>query len=221
MRDVYDIEPLSPRNWERASTLGPVLQYTFGMKTLGFSSRFSVGYRGSFEIRAGDRRFDRFCCDLSSRLRVTQGAFLDLRIFGGWSRGEIPSQDQFYLYGKLEPKGIAAYIADGKGSFGTQEHVHIPGDGNMLGYINQYRRGREILTMNLRLTVPFLPLCPFMDVGALSEELSSLDKVPVLADFGLMLDLSVLRLYFPLWVSHPRCGEKKWGFRWLLELGTR
>jgi hypothetical protein len=221
MRDVYDLEPLCSRNWERAWTLGPVLHYTFRMKTLGFSGRFSAGYRGSFEIRPGDRRFDRLYCDLSSRLRVPPGAFLDLRIFGGWSRGEIPSQDQFFLYGRLEPEGIAQYIADGKGSFCTQEHVHIPGDGNMLGYINQYRRDKVILTMNLGFTVPFLPVGSFMDIGALSGELSSLDEAPVLADFGLKLDLSVLRLYFPLWVSHPRSGEKNWGFRWLVELGPQ
>ncbi len=219
MRDVYDLEPLSPRNWERAWTLGPALLYTFHVKNCGFSGVYTAGYRGSFRIRPGDSRFDRIFVDLSSRVRLPLGMSIDLRLFGGWSHGEVPAQDRFFLYGKLEPEGLARYLADGKGAFGTQEHVHVPGDGNMRGYINQYRRDRVMATANLGVELPCLPLGLFVDVGALSTELSSLEDAPLLVDFGVELDLNLLRLYVPVWVSHPRDGEGTWGFRWLLEVG--
>jgi hypothetical protein len=219
MRDIYNLEPLSLRNWEQAWTMGPRVEHGYKIRTYRFTAESRVGYLGSFRIRPGDRRYDRLFAELKARVRFSLEAALELRLFSGLATGDVPSQDKFFFYGALEPSGLARFIADGKGAFGTQEHAHIPGDGNMRGYIDQYRRDRVLLSANLEIDVPLVPLDPFFDAGIHAPEFSLLGDQPVRMDAGVELDLTFVRFAFPFWVSHPLEGEGPFAFRWLLEVG--
>ncbi len=170
-----------------------------------------------------------------------------LRLFLGASEGILPLQEQFYLSSASPIESSQSPWYRSKGTLPLQwyqeSHLHSAGEGNLRGYLNQNHAGKRILAANLEFDLynplklihflryfnlireiqPYL----FYDIGDVTA--GDWNFHPK-ADAGIGLNWKIpfipprlkqviLRLDFPLFVSHPVQDEEKVKFRWLMGIG--
>lgn len=195
--------------------------HRFARRRLEGSNRLSLS--SAREVLGGDWSFNRFSLESVQWVRLTKRLKFRLRGFAGYATGGPPAQEQFFLSGGLRPTGLSRLFIGRKGTLSPQERWHIEGDGNLRGYFGRHIRNKVIASLNVEIPLGRIPMTPlrallFCDVGNCWPDLDSMDP-DLLSDLGLSLSLGPLNLTLPLWISHPRPGEKNLGFRWVVGLG--
>lgn len=87
-----------------------------------------------------------------------------LRLFGGYLLGDAPPQDNFFLSGALRITVIPDLVFGPRGYFSPQEHIHIPGDGNMRGYQTMHIKSNRMAAANIEFPSRSF-LRAFADIG--------------------------------------------------------
>jgi len=134
---------------------------------------------------------------------------INARIFGGRIIGTAPRQDQIFLSGALRINLLADLFFSQKGNFSPQEHIHISGDGNMLGYQTTHIMTNEIYCINLELPARF----PIRIFGDFSYYVDAGDWKPAF-DIGAKLVLGPLSFNAPIYTKI----ENPWKIRWSIGL---
>lgn len=126
------------------------------------------------------------------------------RLFMGKIVGTAPRQERLYLSGSLRITALADIVFDQSGYFSPQEHIHIPGDGNMRGYQTMHIKADQMICMNLEL-LTHLPVRVFTDVGYYEK---------LAFDIGGRLVLGPVSLNIPFYTL----TDAPWDFRWSIGL---
>ncbi|KPJ72248.1 hypothetical protein AMJ52_06970 [candidate division TA06 bacterium DG_78] len=129
---------------------------------------------------------------------------VSLRIFAGRIFGSAPTQEQFFLSGALRISLLADLLFNQRGYFSPQEHLHVAGDGNMLGYQTMHIKSNEMYCLGIELPAKF-PIRIFADIGYCRE---------YVADFGAKVVLGPISFNFPF---YTRTNEP-WKLRWSIGL---
>jgi len=90
------------------------------------------------------------------------------RIFAGKIFGDAPLQEQLYLCGDLHINWFADLLFSQAGSMSPQEHIHVPGGGNMRGYQTFHIKSDQMYALNLEFPVTSF-IRVFTDVGYYNE----------------------------------------------------
>ncbi len=166
------------------------------------------GWRVNFELNTAaeywgsDWNYLKSSLEIRKKLSIFPG--INVRLFGAKIFGTPPKQEMIYLSGKLKISLLAALLFSQKGYFSPQEHLHIDGDGNMLGYQGDHINALEIVCANVELPSKF-PLRLFADFGYYKKSAF---------DTGLRLVLGPFSFNLPLYTY----GVEKWRFNWSIGL---
>lgn len=129
---------------------------------------------------------------------------LNLRLFAGRIFGDAPSQERLFLSGALRTNLVGHLFFGQVGYFSPQEHSHITGDGNMLGYQTMHIKSDEMYCVNVELPSKF-PIRIFADFGYYGE---------YAADFGAKIILGPISFNFPFYTK----TDEPWKLRWSIGL---
>jgi hypothetical protein len=124
----------------------------------------------------------------------------NMRFFAGKIFGNAPRQDLLFLSGALRISILADLLFGQKGYFSPQEHIHIPGDGNMRGYQTLHIKSDEVYCLNLESPSRF-PVRIFADFGYYGE---------YAYDVGARLVLGPVSFNCPLYIR----SDQPWELRW-------
>jgi len=166
------------------------------------------------KVFGGEFSYSKINMELENLLPVLSRWF-NFRIYGGIVRGSYPIQESVYLSGSVEPSSFAYWFVDPDNKISTQENLHVRGDANLRGYIGQHLKGKNGFGINIEIPVPQLNIINlFVDVGNVWDK--KFDRLKY--DLGLGIDLQFVRVDFPLYINEPINDERRFAFRWLLEL---
>jgi len=194
----------------RDYTLGHVTAAGMSFAYDDRGKRFGNYLRGA--LRAGlasPYRFQKGSLELSQNARMARNFKVFVRGFAGYATGEVPAQEQFYLTGALFPEDPTAFVLGRKGSFSPQEYWHVQGDANLRGYYGRHLRGTRAASLTLETSFPPLPGYLFFDAGNVWDQGSPSSR----RDAGIGLKLGPIDCAFPLWISDPLPGKKRFAFR--------
>lgn len=143
-------------------------------------------------------------CEINKEMK----AFIPftVRLFAGRIFGNAPNQEKFYLSGALRISILADLIFGQGGYFSPQNHLHMRGDGNMLGYKTLHIKSDELYCINLELPAQY-PLRLFADYGYYGE---------YAVDFGAKVVLGPISFNFPLYTK----TDEPWSLRWSIGVGN-
>jgi len=189
--------PFERRDWDAGENL--VWENTAGFKYRGWQA--TAGFEAACKFLAGDWNYLKVTLDVKKTISVFK-----LRAFLGWIEGSAPKQNLIYLSGKLRITRIPDLIFSQTGEYSPQERIHIPGDGNMLGFQTQHIKTDRVACLNLELPAQ-LPLRLFADIGYYRE--AGDDVFAAAYDVGARVDLGVISFNLPVFAN----GEKIWSAR--------
>lgn len=86
------------------------------------------------------------------------------RLFVGKIFGGAPTHEQLFLSGALRINLLADLLFSQSGTYSPQERIHIPGDGNMLGYQTLHIKSDQMYVLNLEFPTRTLVRI-FTDIG--------------------------------------------------------
>jgi hypothetical protein len=92
------------------------------------------------------------------------GVPLSARLFVGKIFGSAPAQERLFLSGALRTTWLANLLFGQSGLYSPQERVHIPGEGNMLGYQTLHIKSDQLYVLNLEFPARSL-IRVFTDIG--------------------------------------------------------
>ena len=98
------------------------------------------------------------------RKTIEFGVPFNARLFVGKIFGDAPDQHRLFLSGLLRINWLADLLFNQSGTFSPQEHLHIPGDGNMPGYQTLHLKADQIYALNLEAPARSLVRI-FTDIG--------------------------------------------------------
>ncbi len=128
-----------------------------------------------------------------------------IRLFSGLVTGEAPKQQQLYLSGNLRIPMIPDLLFSQQGYFSPQEHIHIPGSGNLRGFQTQHIKTDGLVAMNCEL--PSHGMFRFFgDIAAYRLD----NDWENAWDWGFRLVLGPVSFNVPVHAN----GEKVWKARW-------
>jgi hypothetical protein len=191
--------PFDPRDWNAGQNA--VWENSADYKFRGW--QVTAGACLAQKVLAADWAYFKFTLEA----KKTFGFIVPIwaRLFGGWIEGSAPNQEQLFLSGRLRITQLANLIFSQSGDYSPQEHIHIPGDGNMLGYQMLHIRTDRILCLNLELPAR-LPLRIFGDAGLYRNGVTW-DRA---YDVGVRAVLGPISFNLPINAN----GEKVWSARW-------
>lgn len=127
------------------------------------------------------------------------------RLFGGLVAGEAPKQQLLYLSGNLRIPMIPDLLFSQQGYFSPQEHIHIPGGGNLRGFQTRHIKTDGLAALNCEL--PCRGLFRFFgDIAAYRSD----DDWERAWDWGFRVVLGPVSFNVPVHAD----GEKVWDARW-------
>lgn len=219
---VYNLDYVNARDWTRGVTSGAATNLSLATGHYRFPLSVALNTELGVPQLNSDFNFQKIFVEIRQQQKWTRRWVSQVRVFGGYVFGEDhPGQHHlFYLAGALVPTGPLAFMVDGRGRYSPQNFYFSEGDGNMRGYYRQHLSGRAIGAINFSLKLPYLPLTLFYDLGNVWPNWDRVSNADLKLDAGLELDLSLLKIHFPLWLSHPPVGEKQFQYRWLVGLST-
>lgn len=121
-----------------------------------FTNHFNFKYQNwevnadlhlSNKIIGSDRNYARATLEIKKEIE----AFIpfNIRFFAGRVFGDAPTQDKLFLSGALRISMLADLVFGQAGYWSPQEHLHIPGDGNMRGYQTRHIKSDQMYCVNL------------------------------------------------------------------------
>lgn len=219
---VYNLDYVNAIDWTRGVTSGVAASLDFATGHYRFPISIALNSQAAVPQLKSDFDFQKISVEIMQQQRWTRRWVSRVRLFGGYLRGEDnPGQHHlFFLAGGLVPSGPLAFMVDGRGRYSPQNFYFVEGNGNLRGYYRQHLSGRAIGALNFSLKLPYLPLALFYDFGNVWPDWERATVAGLKQDAGLELDLNLIKFHFPFWLSHPPVGEKKFQYRWLVNLST-
>jgi hypothetical protein len=135
------------------------------------------------------------------------------RIFVGKIFGQAPNHEKLFLSGALRTSLLAGLLFGKSGEYSPQERIHIPGDGNMLGYQTLHIKSDQMYVLNLEFPTRTL-VRVFTDIGYYDKFAFDVgvrlavgsETFPFLPLYGLSVSAN-----FPL---YSYLEGQPWKFRW-------
>ncbi len=188
------------------------IDWDFGRNMI-FDNRFTYRYKTwnihcgftfSHKIIGSEFEYFKTFCEINKKIE----AFIPVtvRAFAGRIIGNAPNQEKFFLSGALRISIFADLLFGQAGYFSPQEHLHIQGDGNMLGYKTLHIKSDEMYCINLELPSEF-PIRLFADYGYYGEHA---------VDFGAKVVLGPISFNFPFYTR----TDEPWSLRWSMGVGN-
>ncbi len=205
-------------DWSPGKVIGPAIDYSFSFPGIHFFGKWNFSLKLGRKVWGGEYHFNKRSLELRNRLRWTRWLNVGLRTFTGYVGGSPPNQELFFLSGGTALTPGHGIIWEEKGRLSPQEHLFVSGDGNLRGYYGQHLKGKAIWAINLSLPFPHTPLFCFWDMGNVGSK-HSLRSARM--DSGIGMRFGPLRAQFPFWINRPPRGERKFTFRWLVDLNLR
>ncbi|MFQ6617696.1 MAG: M1 family aminopeptidase [Fidelibacterota bacterium] len=250
--NLFDPEyPANPWNsiplWEEGAVSKLYFRYYLSFRGMKWYGDLSAEMETARKFLGSDFQFN-YLKGMFIYRRNLKNINLFYRMFGGAviGGGEIPTQERPGIGGANPRARFSKFYLRSSGSFlgsrSLMEHFHLPGDGNIRGFLEQGLMGAEkLISLNLELrknisqrsAAKFLrklkletTLSYFYDAGNVwlhDESSTSRKKSSFLTSTGFGLIFSKrfinknwkLRIDFPLWVNEPIPGESKLKFRWI------
>ena len=160
--------------------------------------QMNIGLAWANEIIGGEWNYLKTTMEIKKQFETFVP--FNLRLFAGRIFGAAPTQEKLFLCGALRISLMADLLFSPKGYFSPQEHVHISGNGNMLGYQTMHIRSNEMYCLNIESPSQF-PLRAFVDLGYYGE---------YAADFGTRIVLGPISFNFPFYTK----TDEPWKLRW-------
>jgi len=206
---LHDGSYFDPLDYEAGRTTSLAGEYRINLSGYSVTATANTGVRAL----SGNHDFVKAAFEVSGTDPFA--GLVSFRFFAGAARGSYQSQDAFFLSGSVKPSSVAYWFLDPDAKISTQERLHTTGDANLRGYVGSHRRGSKGVGLNTEVALPTLRILRFFfDAGNVWES----SPTQLLWNAGLGIDLTILRLDFPFFVSHPSNGESQFGWRWLLEV---
>jgi hypothetical protein len=217
--NVYTLKFLNEKNWQRGRLLNPSLEFVNFHNWGGYRHIFQLSLSGGLPNLSTDYQFNKLTLDGQLKIRSTSNSWLYERIFLGVSSGTMPTQQYYYFFGKnvLENLSFESYRL-------------VKGAGDMRGYGDALLRDRNIITSNTeyrysiaRVEPAVFDLIFFLDSGILASNFCKLTLNQAKFDAGLgaefdALEIIMIGIHCPFWVSHPVDDQQKIALRWVLSL---
>ncbi|MCP4633482.1 MAG: M1 family metallopeptidase, partial [candidate division Zixibacteria bacterium] len=194
------------------------LNCDYGYK--GGGIRFGGGWnlKGSWgkDVRNDVFEFGKISGEIYNYFRYSSLLKILSRFYIGYAHGTIPAQEQFFLSGKLFPDKMLSLTWANSGDLSSQERLHIWGDGNLRGYYGRHSKGKFIYSSTFEKEIPISSSYIFFDAGNIADSPDNASMGEIKSDFGLGIRLfNLIRLDFPIWISHPEKKEPYWDFRFI------
>ncbi len=216
--DVQNLDYVYLEDWSLGKVFGPVIDYSYSFPGIYFSGHYSLSLKFGQRGWEGEYHFNKGSLELRNRLRWTRWLNVRIRVFTGYVGGSPPRQELFFLSGGTVLTPDHGIIWEEKGCLSPQEHLFVSGDGNLRGYYGQHLKGKAIWATNLSLPFPHTPLFAFWDVGNVGAK-HSLRSARM--DSGVGMRFGPFRAQFPFWINRLPKGERRFAFRWLVDLNLR
>jgi hypothetical protein len=207
---IYDATYYDERDFEAGTSSIASLDLEHSLRNLDLSLNLKMGARAL----GSPYEFTRFAGSISIWPTFFEG--LQLRLFGGLLRGTAPTQEALFLSGAVRSSSAAYWFLDPDRRISTQSHLHTAGDADLRGYIGSHLRGRNALSLSAEYRP--LPGFRYLRVYVGSGSVWESAKPQLLWNAGVALDLGIFRIDFPAYVSRPLPGERRFDFRWLIEI---
>lgn len=185
-------------DWELGTNV--TLMTTLGIEQGQWSAACGISF--AHRVMGSDWDFLKVTGEVTYRARAPVP--FAARLFLGQITGTPPRQERLYLSGALRITPIADIIFGQQGYWSPQEHIHIPGDGNMRGYQTMHLTTDGLICMNLEL-LTHLPVRVFADLGYYEK---------AAFDVGCRVVLGPVSLNMPLYAL----TDDPWEFRWSIGL---
>ncbi|NOZ61668.1 MAG: hypothetical protein GXO74_08295 [Calditrichaeota bacterium] len=217
--------------WENGRNNNVSISYIFSQFKPGWSGDALIQFETSEKIPGSEFSYSRLQSQLDYRLG-SGGRYLAVRLFGGRFWGDnFPMQKMFFADGANPQQKFEKYYLRSRGSFSELIPYHLPGGGNLRGYLDQRIATDRIAAVNVEASTirlsPFfrrkfmVNISVFADAGYLRNEKG--DRT-TLTDAGIgsqwrfraFYRFFLLRIDFPIYVSDPLPGEQSVRFRWLV-----
>jgi hypothetical protein len=215
--NIYTLKFLNANNWQKGKLLNPSLIFVNFHNWGGYRHILQLSLSGGLPILSTDYQFGKLTLDGQLKIRSTANSWVYERIFIGASSGTIPIQQYYYFFGKnvLENLSFESYRL-------------VKGAGDMRGYGDVLLRDRNIITSNTefryslaRVDPAVFDLILFLDSGILSSNFYKLALNQSKFDAGIgaefdALEIIMVGIHCPFWVSHPVDDQPKIALRWVL-----
>jgi len=215
--NVYTLKFLNAKNWQRGRLFNPSLDFVNFHNWGGYRHILQLSLSGGLPILSTDYQFTKLTLDGQLKIRSTANSWVYERIFIGMSSGTMPTQQYYYFFGKnvLENLSFESYRL-------------VKGAGDMRGYGDALWRDRNIITSNTEFRYSLARVDPavfdlifFLDSGILSSNFYQLALNHSKFDAGIgaefdALEIIMVGIHCPFWVSHPVDNQPKIALRWVL-----
>lgn len=233
--------------WEKGKTNTVQVSLSYRTQDRALKRHWHLQYRST--TFASDFNFDKVELTLKEEVGSRSDWGLAIRFYGGYSGGQLPLQEKFYLAAASPLENFYDPWYRSRGTLPTkwheQGHLQKGGGANLRGYLDKNQVGQRLLAANLQLAYPN-PLRPLIKalpfVGKIFSRINTyafFDAGDVREDdfdFSLKYDAGLgflwkfpflpprldpvsIRVDFPIYVNRPRWDEKAFEFRWLVGTG--
>ncbi len=216
-RDIKTLDYVDTFDFELGGVLEGKLGYKHKFKQRRIQGDVYMSLQSSKRLIVGDFNFEKISATVRSTFIFTPNFKINSRFFGGFVQGKAPPHDEFFLCGNVRLTGISTIPFGQTGLLSPQEHIHIDGGGNCVGYYSRHIHSPKTIAFNLEPELKALPLSPFFDAGYMYG-MGQSGENGLYLDAGIKVKYRPVGVYLPLWISRPRTGEENFEFRWVLEL---
>jgi len=197
-RKLNSYRSTDPIDWDFGRNI--VFENYFKYKYLDWQLSFGLSF--THEIIGSDWSYVKTTAEIKKEIET----FIpfNMRLFAGRIFGSAPTQEKLFLSGALRISLLADLLFSQKGYFSAQEHIHIPGDGNMRGYQTLHIKSDKLYCINLEFPSKS-PIRFFTDFGYYGD---------YAFDVGVSIVLGPVSFNFPFYIL----SDEPWKFRWSIGL---
>lgn len=201
----------------------------YSTTTLTFSNKFhrmlyylhtDFSIERAFKILDSETDFTKISLTSLYKRYLSKKSYLKLHLFaaGIWG-SNTPSQEHIFAGDGVDPKHKRFAIGR-RGSIAPLRSWTFESGMNMFGYTdinNPYRAGKAGASIGLDLRFSPLPII-YANAAALSQKAEDFGSDGVFAETGIKLYLGPANFIFPVYITDPAPGEKRFAFRFLFRL---
>ncbi len=186
--------PVDTIDWDLGRHI--VFANNFNFKYLDWE--INAGLSLSNKIIGSERNYARTTLEIEKQ--VATFIPFNIRFFAGRVFGNVPIQEKLFLSGALRISMLPDIIFGQAGYWSPQEHIHIPGDGNMRGYQALHIKSNQMYCINLEFPNES-PIRIFTDFGYYDD---------YAFDIGARLVIGPLSFNLPFYTL----SDDPWKLRW-------
>ncbi len=214
---IKNLDYVDNRDFELGNNTTAKLGHKYKFKQRVIRGETDFYIQSGKRFAAGEYNFEKIAGLIISNFTINRFFKIDWRFFAGFIQGNAPIQDEFFLSGSNRLAGINSLLFDHLGTFSPQEHLHIDGGGNLVGYYGRHIHCARIIALNLNPSLFKFPITPLFNAGYI-DVATVPDTSGLYMDAGIKAKVGPIVGYFPIWINRPEPGENNLKLRWLLEL---